>query len=406
MKALQFNINVPKFVTAKILGAIFGKGVFYRGPVKTVNLADIPEPVLPSNDWVKVKTILCGFCGSDLNLIHLHDSPTASPFTSFPCIIGHEIVGEIVETGSQVNGFTVGDRVTINPGLGCKTRGITPICSCCSSGRGSNCLNFAEGDLPPGMFTGINSGVNGGFAPYFTAHKSQLFQVPHGLSAESAVMTEPVSVSLQTVFDNMPAGGERVLIIGGGVIGNLIVQSLRVLVPGCHISVIEPSAYAGEKVLDAGADELIPIKKVFIHTVRITGARVYKPLLGMDITMGGFHRVYDTVASAFTLNLSMRLMNTMGTLSIVGIGGDVKLDLTPMWLKLQTVKGVYAYGIVNYKGEKRHAFDIALEMMKLNKIKAESLVTHKFPLEDYGQMIHVNSNKGKYRALKTVVSFV
>lgn len=405
MKALQFNVNVPQFVAAKTLRTLFGKQVFYKGPVKTISLADIPEPNLPTPDWVKIKTIYCGFCGSDLNLILLHDSPTASPFTSFPCVTGHEIVGEIIETGTGVDGFKAGDMVTINPGLGCETRGINPVCPSCRDGRAS-CENFAEGSLLPGMFSGINKGINGGFAPLMVAHKSQLFKVPDGMSPETAVMTEPVSVALQAVLDNMPKENEKILVIGGGVIGNLIIQSVRALVPGCSISLIEPSSFAADLAKKAGADEVIPFKDVFSQTSRITGAKIYKPMLGMDISMGGFNRIYDTVAAKATLNLSMRLLAAMGTLSIVGIGGDVKLDLTPLWLKLQTIKGVYGYGYSEFNGKRQHVFEIALDLMQQGKIQAENLVTHKFAIEDYEQMIEVNLNKGQHKALKTVVSFV
>lgn len=405
MKALQFSVTVPKFIAAKGLAAIIGKRVYYQGPLKTIQIADIPEPTLSTKDWVKIKTIYCGFCGSDLNLIQLHDSPTASPFTSFPCVLGHEIVGEIIETGSGVDGFKSGDIVAINPGLACQAREISPVCPSCSSGRSGNCENFAEGNLPPGMFTGISSGVNGGFAPYLVAHKIQLYRVPEGLSPEAAVLTEPLAVALQTMFDNMPREDEKVLVIGGGVIGNLVVQSIRVLVPECSIFVIEPSPFATEMARRVGADEIISSSRIFKETARITGARFYKPMLGMEIAMGGFNRIYDTVGNSSTLNLSMRLLTAMGTLSVVGIGGDVKLDLTPLWLKLQKIQGVYAYGWVNYAGKKRHVFDIALGMMARNSIKADILVTHKFRIAEYGRMIAVNMNKGKHRAMKTVMSF-
>ena len=405
MKALQFNVNVPRFIAAKTLRTFFGARVFFKGPVKTVQLADVPEPALFTPDWVKIKTLYCGFCGSDLNLITLHDSPSASPFTSFPCVIGHEIVGEIVETGANVKGFQNGDLVTINPGLTCEARGITPLCGPCGAGRSSNCENFAEGSLPPGMFIGITSGVNGGFAPYLVAHQSQLFKVPEGVNLESAVMTEPVAVALQTLFDNMPQTDEKVLVIGGGVIGNLVIQSIKTLAPGCRVFVVEPSSFAADLAKKAGADEVIPTKDLFARTSRITGARVYKPMIGMEIPMGGFDRVYDTVGISATLNLSMRLMAAMGTLSVVGIGGDVRLDLTPLWLKLQTIKGVYAYGHVAFNGRRQHVFEIAMELMKNGKIKADALVTHKFGLEDYAQMIEVNLNKQKHRAMKTVMAF-
>ena len=405
MKALQFNVNVPQFVAAKTLRTLFGNKVFYKGRVKTISLVDIPEPKLPTKDWVKIKTIYCGFCGSDMNLILLHDSPSASPFTSFPCVTGHEIVGEIVETGTGVENFKAGDMVTLNPGLGCEARGINPVCPSCQAGKAS-CENFAEGNLSPGMFAGINKDINGGFAPLMVAHKSQLFKIPDGMSPEIAVMTEPVSVALQAVLDNMPEENDKILVIGAGVIGNLVIQSVRALVPGCSISVIEPSSFAADLAKKRGADEVIPFKEAFKQTTRITGAKVYKPMIGMEIAMGGFDRIFDTVAAKSTLNLSMRLLAGMGTLSIVGIGGDVKLDLTPLWLKLQTIKGVYGYGYSELNGKKQHVFDIALDLMQQGKIRAEDLVTHKFAIEDYEQMIEVNLNKGRHKALKTVVSFV
>ena len=406
MKALQFSVNVPQFVAAKALGAVFGPRVFYAGPLRTIRLVDILEPTLPSSEWIKLRTLYCGFCGSDLNLISLHDSPTASPFTSFPCVLGHEIFAEVVEAGSRVAGFKPGDRVVINPALGCRTRGIDPPCAVCRSGRPTNCENFAEGNLPPGMFIGINSRINGGFAPFLVGHESQLFHVPDGLSPESAVMTEPAAVALQALFDNLPTVGENILIIGGGVIGNLIIQSARALTPGCRIALIDPSAMAVELAEQSGADEIIPVGEVFERTARITGAKIYKPMLGMNIPMGGFQRIYDTVGSSATLNLSMRLLAARGTLSVVGIGGNVKLDPTPLWLKLQTIKGVYASGTHVLDGKERHVFDIALDFMNRKKIHADKLVTHKFAIEDYRQMIRVNLHKDRHRASKTVLSFM
>ena len=405
MKALQFDITIPRYIFAKALKTVFGNSVFYKGPAKTVRLVEISEPVLPSPDWVKIKTVSCGLCGSDLSLIRLHNSPTASPFTSFPCILGHEIVGRITEIGQRVQGFAPGDLVAIDPALGCVTRDIAPLCPACASGRPGNCANSARGSLPPGMFLGVNSGVNGGFAPYLVAHKSQLYKVPEGVSETAAVLTEPLAVAVQTLLDNLPQAGDKILVIGAGVIGNLLIQATRALQPDCHISVIEPGAFAAEFALRKGADNLIPHADVFAQTAAITGATIYKPLLGMEIAAGGFDKIYDTVGSAATLNLSLRLLTARGALSVVGIGGDVKLDLTPLWLKLQTIKGVYGYGFTTYRGKRRHVFEIALDLMAQNKVDAASLITHTFELDDYQQMLDVNLHKARHRAMKTIVSF-
>ncbi len=100
MRALRFSVSVPQYTALKLVGRV--KRLYYTGPLATVRLAEIPEPALPSADWVKIKTLLCGLCGTDMNLIFLKDSPTATPFTSFPCTLGHEICGEVTEVGGNV----------------------------------------------------------------------------------------------------------------------------------------------------------------------------------------------------------------------------------------------------------------------------------------------------------------
>jgi threonine dehydrogenase-like Zn-dependent dehydrogenase len=404
MKALQFSVSVPQYLALTLLGAL-NKSLFFSGPMATVKLVDAPEPVLPSLDWVKVRTLMCGFCGSDLNLIMLKESPTASPFSSFPCTMGHEICGEVAEVGSGVQGFKKGDAMILMNHLGCVTRGIKDPCKSCREGRPSNCENFAEGKLAPGMFTGICRDTGGGFAPYFIAHKDQLFKLPEGISVKEAALFEPLGVALQAVLENLPRDDDQVLVIGAGVIGNLVVQSIRALGSKCQVTVAEPDPFAADMAVKAGADRLITDGDILRHTIEITGARAYKPMIGKEVLMGGFDKIFDCVASQSTLVSSMRALATGGTLSMVGIGKDVKLDLTPLWLKLQTIKGAYSSGYVDYDGARRHIFEIAAWMVQLKKIQLEEMVTHTFKLEDYRRMIEVNLHKGKYRALKTVVAF-
>jgi threonine dehydrogenase-like Zn-dependent dehydrogenase len=405
MKALQFSASAAKFVVLKPLGALF-PSLFYKGPLSTVKYVDIPEPTLPGPDWVKLRTLMCGFCGSDQSLIFLKDSPTASPFTSFPCVLGHELCAEIVEVGKEVIGFGVGDRVTMSPGLTCAARGIDPACPECQAGRPGSCENTANGRLAPGMFTGICKDVGGGFAPYLVAHNSQLYKVPTGMSLETASMMEPLGVTLQAVMDNRPTAVDKVLVIGGGVIGNLIVQSIRAFEIPCSITMAEPSQFHAELALKAGANEIVTNGDIPGAARQITGAESYKPLLGKSILMGGFTKIFDCVGQADTLRAAMRAMAGGGTLSIVGIGDEVKLDLTPLWLKLQTIKGVYAHGVNLVDGRREHVFDTAIRFAAEGKVHLHEMVTHKFPLARYRDMIEVNMHKSANRAVKTAVTFV
>jgi threonine dehydrogenase-like Zn-dependent dehydrogenase len=404
MKALQFSVTVPQFAALSVLGRV-SKRLYYQGPLATTRLVDVPEPALPSPDWVKIRTLMCGLCGTDVSLIFLRDSPTATPFTSFPCTIGHEFCGEIVEVGKNVEGIKAGELVTVAPHLGCATRGIGPECRACSMGRPANCENFAEGDISPGLFVGICRDIGGGFAPYVVTHKSQIFKLPQGVSPKEGAMIEPLAVTLQAVLDNMPGRDDQVLIIGGGVIGNLIVQSIRALGIDCPITVAEPSHFHAALVSQAGANHLITDGDILHHAVRITRAKAYKPLLGEEILMGGFTKIFDTVADAETLNTSLRLLRTCGVLSVVGIGKEVKIDFTPLWLKLQTIKGVLCFGYTDVRGKREHVFEIAIDFVKQEKVSLEPMVTHTFPLEHYRKMIEVNLHKGKYKAVKTMVSF-
>ncbi len=404
MKALLFNVNVAKFLAIQALRPV-SAAFCYGGPFATIRPADIPEPALPSSEWVKIKTRLCGVCGSDINLIMLKDSPTASPFTSFPCVPGHEFCGEIVEIGRDAGNCARGDMVTVMPFLGCVPRGIKPVCRSCASGIPGNCENFAEGAFAPGMFTGICRDVSGGFAEYVVAHKSQVFRLPKGVSAESAALTEPLAVGLQAVIDNMPGNNDRVLVIGGGVIGAMVVKSIRALGSRCDLTVVEPVPHSAEYCKQSGADRVIGAGLIEA-AVEHAGGRAYRPLLGERVVMGGFERIYDTVGHADTLNLSLRILAADGTLSVIGIGKNVNLDLTPLWLKLQTVKGCYGYRYNRVKGGgTKQAFETALELIAKKKVRVDDMLTHTFAIEDYRAMIEMNLNKSRHRAIKTAIRF-
>jgi len=403
MKALVFKAEPARYAVLQALRPVSRK-FCYSGPFASIGPGDIPDPGLPSPEWVKIKTVLCGFCGSDLNLILMKDSPTAMPFTSFPCVPGHEICGRIVETGDSAGTWKNDQLVVVSPQLNCETRGIYPPCQSCQKGKTSNCENYAEGSLAPGLFTGICRDINGGFAPYLVAHRSQLFAVPEGVLPEEAVLTEPLAVALQAVLDNMPEKDDKVLVIGGGVIGALIVRVIRGMEFQCHVTVADPSSLAAEYARVSGADDVIS-GNIIDAAVEITGGRAYKPLLGERVVMGGFHRIFDTVGSKETLSRSMRVLAAGGTLSVLGIGNDVKLDMTPLWLKLQTLKGCYAYGWNMYKGITRPVFGIALDMIAEKKVRVGDMLTHTFPLEKYREMMKVNLAKSKHRAMKTAIRF-
>ena len=76
-----------------------------------------------------------------------------------------------------------------------------------------------------------------------------------------------------------------------------------------------------------------------------------------------------------------------------------------MWLKLQTVKGCYGYRYNNIEGDRKHAYEMALDLISFEKMRMDGMLTHKFLLIKYRELIDVNVSEGAHRAMKTAVSF-
>jgi len=400
MKALQFNVSIPQFLALKIFGAGI-KSAHYAGPIAAVRMVDIPEPKLPSPDWVKIKVRRCGICASDVNTIMLKNSPAWSAYTSFPSVLGHEIAGTIAEAGAGVPGLQAGDLVTVCPVLNCKVRGIEPECKACRQGL-SCCENFAEGKLPPGTALDVCVGTLGGYSEYIIAHKSQVYKIPQGISPETAALVEPFAIALEAVLSNKPEKDEQELVIGGGVIGNMIIQAIRALDIPCKITAAVSSNFTAELAKKSGADHTIAGKTQLEEAAEITGGKCYVPLLGPSTMMRGFDRVYDCLSKSDSLTMALRAVKTGGTVSLIGLSSEVKFDPTMVWVKLITLKGSLYYGLHDWEGQRKHVFDIAIGLISKKDLKLQEMVTHKFKLDEYKKMMDINIHKGKFKAVKTM----
>jgi L-iditol 2-dehydrogenase len=235
MKALQFRFSIPRYVYSKLVGR-FRPDAYWDG-YSALSYTDIPEPVLRTDHWVRVQTQLSGICGSDMSALFLKGPPDSpvTPFVSFPMVMGHEIVGRVIEVGPAVRRVAVGQRVVINPMLSCTPRGIEPPCPWCQAGEFSLCRNFAEGTLPPGLLIGSNNAVNGGYAPLLAVHEQQCVVVPDGVSQRHAVLTDPIAVTLRAILRHPPGAGDVCLVYGCGILGLGAIACVRALHPRAHV---------------------------------------------------------------------------------------------------------------------------------------------------------------------------
>ncbi|MUK86921.1 alcohol dehydrogenase catalytic domain-containing protein [Ornithinibacillus sp. L9] len=404
MKELQFDYKLPRYVFSKAAGR-FMRSQYWNSNLSCLRFREGPEPELPNEDWIKVKVKYGGICGSDLNLIFLHDSPAISTYASFPFTIGHEIVGEISETGKKVNGFYTGERVVIDPILSCEPRGFSELCPACRQGNFSLCLHKTEGSIAPGLLIGSCRDTGGGWSSYVVAHKSQVLKLPDKVEDLNGAMVEPFSCALHSVLQNPPSRDDTVLVIGGGVIGICVIAAMRALDLDCKIVALVKHEVQGRFASDFGADEIIFLRNEAYtqELAKSLGGKVLKPIFGPEVIQGGANIVYECVGRKQSINDGIRFSRTGGRVVLVGLAGIIDgIDWSMVWLNELDIKGSFAYSTEDYQGKRVRTFDIAIELMRLGKVDLSPLITHRYALEDFKTALQTAANKGSRAAMKVV----
>ena len=405
VKAIQFIESVPRYLISKIIGSSY-RPIFWS-PLSCLHYREVEEPPLPNENWAKIKVRYGGICGSDMNTILLHNSPALSAFVSFPFTLGHENVGTIAELGSQVEGFREGERVVVDPTLGCQVRGFSDLCPACQRGDTGLCERLTEGEIVLGLLTGNCRDTGGSWSPYLVAHASQLFKIPPGGKDENGLLVEPFSVALHAVLRNYPADGDTVLIIGAGVIGICIVAALRSLDSKAQVIVLAKHPFQEEAVKRYGADQVIHLRRDYYQKLaQALGTTLRQPILGKPVVVGGADIVYDCVGSGTSLDDGLHFTRSGGKMVLVGAAGIPKgVDWTPIWLNEIEIKGSWIYGTELYQGKEIRTFQLALDLMAEGKVGLTPLVTHKFQLDDYKRALGAVANKSRSEVIKAVFAF-
>ncbi len=406
MLAIQYRKSIPGFLAVKLLGRFFPSiGTSSFSPTR---LSEIPEPTLPGERWVKIKTTMGAVCGSDLSTIACKGSPYFSPFLSFPFTLGHENVGRIVETGKEVTRFQKGDRVVIEPVLGCEVRDAVDWCTFCKKGEYALCENVTHGPLSRGIQTGYCHDTGGSWGEYFVAHETQLHVVPASVSDEEAVLIEPFSTALHAALRHFPENSQHVLLIGCGAIGLMVLQALRGMGSKARITCAARYPHQAELAKRFGASETVSAgRKLDQEIARLTGADLLVPELGHKVVIGGVDRTFDCVASSASLDDAIRCTRGGGQVVVVGMPGIPSgIDWTPLWYKSLQVSGSYCYGWENRPEGKKKTMDLAIDLVSGKKLDLRPLLTHRFPIRDYRKAIGLLMGKKKdSRAIKVAFTF-
>jgi threonine dehydrogenase-like Zn-dependent dehydrogenase len=395
--ALRYRKSVPRYLLMRA-GAKRIKSL-ETSRFSPLKLEEIPDPTLPTSEWVRVRPLLSGICGSDLGTLSSENSPYFSPITSPPFVLGHEVVGVVAEDNGA---FHAGERVVLEPALGCAVRSIEPPCRMCASGRYALCLNVAKGDISPGIQTGFCRDTGGGWCEgTLVAHPAQLHRVPDDVPDEAAVAVEPLACAVHAALKADPGPDETALVVGAGSVGLFVVAALENLTRAGRIICVAKHDRQRKEALRLGADEVVHPKDTYTTLPAMLGTEAYRPEIGKPVVMGGADKTFECVGAAGTMEDAVRLTRPDGQVVLVGMPSTRScLDLTALWHKEVTLAGSYAYGIEEYGGEEIKSFQLALRLAPA--VDLASLVGPRFRLTEYREAIAAARAAGREGHVKVV----
>lgn len=158
---------------------------------------EVRERPVPGDNEVLIKIKTVGICGTDI-----HAWAGNQPFFSYPRVLGHEICGEIIESGKNIHNFNIGQQVAVIPYISCQQ------CPACKSGRTNCCEKISV----------IGVHQDGGFSEYLSVPVANILPAD-GIDPQAAALIEPFAISAHAVRRAAIAPGEQVLVVGAGPIG-------------------------------------------------------------------------------------------------------------------------------------------------------------------------------------------
>ena len=376
-------------------------------------LKELDRPALYRDDWAVAKTRLTGICGSDAKMVFMdfgddYDDSALSGHFTFPTVFGHEVVADVAEVGPAVAGLEVGQRVVLNPWLSCGPRGVNPPCDACQNGDYSLCWNFTRGPIAAGIHTGTSKDAPGGFAEYLPAHESMLIPVPNGVSDEVAVLADPFAVSLHSVTRHPPPPGGKAFVYGGGALGTSVTAIIRALHPDVEVMVAArwPAQAALARRLGATVVDPFPVEQLLEEAATWSGGVLQRDGAGLPMAHpGGIDVVYDTVGTAQTAEVGVRLLKARGTRVKSGVHAPERWEWSPLYFKEISWVGSNAFGVEEVDGVRMHGIAHYLRLADEGRIDLTGMLTHVFRLEQWREAFVALATQGESGAIKVAFDF-
>ncbi len=297
------------------------------------------------SDEVLVKISHFAICTSEQGIY------TGERKAKYPVYMGHEVVGEIAEIGSNVPGdFQLGDYVAVSP------MGICGLCYNCRKGLDNACLNR------PQLIRKGNPRGTGGFAEYMVIPAYQAFKLAKDVDLPSASLAEPVACCICSIDKADVNYGDNVMVVGAGIMGLIHVALAKL--KGAHVIISEPNPQRREFALKYGADAAIDTDKDFAEEVnRVTGG------LGLQAVLlcGGPTTIIPDIIEACSIGATIVIYTSYQGNNKPG----VELDMNRIHYKEVNLVGTIS--------RRRDDFQRAAALIDKNEIDLKALVEKIYP---------------------------
>ncbi len=324
--------------------------------VGQVDVEERPVPQ-PAADEVLVKVGSVGVCGSD---VHYYEHGRIGPYVvDAPLVLGHEAGGEVAAVGDQVTSLTVGQRVSIEPGVPCRQ------CPQCLAGRYNLCPHVRFFATPP---------YDGAFSQFVAIPAAFVYPIPDTISDDAAGLIEPLSVGVWACRRGQVAPGSTVLVTGAGPIGLIAAQSAR--------------AYGADvvTVTDVNPHRLRLAERLGMSTVDVSQTTLADAGVDADVLLecsGNARATWDAIST----------MARAGRVVLVGMGGDtVQLPLSYVQDRELTITGAFRYA---------NTWPTAIQLAASGRVDLDAMVTGHYGLQDVESAL--TASKSDPTTIKAIV---
>ncbi len=307
-------------------------------------LEDIPEPKIGDRE-VLIEILQTAICGTDAHIYAWND--WAQKTIPVPMAVGHEFVGTIAKLGRDVQGLTIGEKVSGEGHLVCGH------CRNCRAGHRHLCINTR----------GIGVNRPGAFAQYLALPAENVFPIPAGVSDDEASILDPLGNAVHTAL-SFDLVGEDVLITGAGPIG-IMAAAIAQHVGARHVVLTDLNDYRLELARQVAVRNVIDVRR---HTLD----HVMKDL-GMT---EGFDYGLEMSGSPEALNSMIQVLKMGAGIALLGLLPDeAAIPWSQVIFKALTLKGIYG----------REMFETWYKMCALlqSGLDIKPVITHRFPVKDY-----------------------